>query len=82
MVKASILTFGIISYAAFDAPHSIRKERVFTVVLGDIIEESNRGGENDWPFNHYSLLKTAEWNWRLASLMRADLVAKFIDFGR
>ncbi|KUJ12359.1 phosphoesterase-domain-containing protein [Mollisia scopiformis] len=46
----------------------ICRNRVFSVLLGDVIPSSLRGTMNDTSFNHYSIMSTVEHNWDLGNL--------------
>lgn len=44
------------------------RNRVFSVLLGDVIPENEWGTEDSRSYDHYSMLATVEDNWDLGSL--------------
>ncbi|CAG8620684.1 8633_t:CDS:10, partial [Ambispora gerdemannii] len=54
--------------------------QIYTLLLGSAIDPSLRGKTDDTPYNHYSVLRSIEFNWNLGSLGRNDTNATVFKF--
>ncbi|KAF3927403.1 hypothetical protein ABW21_db0205767 [Orbilia brochopaga] len=52
-----------------------KQNRVFSILLGDVIPKDLIGTEDDAYYNHYSEIATVEANWKLSTLGRYDVGA-------
>ncbi|KAJ6258863.1 hypothetical protein Dda_5758 [Drechslerella dactyloides] len=60
----------------FDENENYAKQnRVFSILLGDVIPKDLIGTEDDAYYNHYSEISTVEANWQLSTLGRYDVGA-------